>query len=524
MKTAAILAALLTSVVAWNVHDDLLAHPQYVVDLHDDLLANSSAEATLREDTSVSTVSSTPIFMRSASGQAYLCHLPQQKEKSEQEKAINAELSEVAMRKKESDIIFRGLKLLEGMRGHCLYYHQGWWTYKFCYGMEIKQFHAMGPVNGIIPWPPMEDPNAYQFVLGKFSPDLLQIDEGQGTLVHTSAERSYLTQVWTDGTRCDKTGDPRRIDIEYHCAIHMPDVISSIKEVSTCNYKMIVQTPKMCSDAAFVPPQVSNVEDIDCHAVVSDEYYEKKQVEKKRNDEEVLAAMQEHGIEAGDGMNTLENKATAEDAVPAAAEAVTEHDQTKVDEKALPDSAEPPSPEPEHTAGDKPEKSVSDAAKHRSNADLSDEDLDELTLRVKNMIKSLEAAKDKKEKADNIPVVQMSVQIGEDGQLYITQEGNGNANEGELEARIDALMGANDNAKGKLQGQGAGASAQQPDEGYPLSNPAKGFARKVRQSDEKSSRPASNRVYAVHQQKLGNRLGRKLESTEDDESRKRDEL
>ena len=37
----------------------------------------------------------------------------------------------------------KGWELMNGLEGQCLYYASGWWSYSFCYGKEIVQFHAL---------------------------------------------------------------------------------------------------------------------------------------------------------------------------------------------------------------------------------------------------------------------------------------------------------------------------------------------------------------------------------------------
>nr|GFD60541.1 hypothetical protein [Tanacetum cinerariifolium] len=63
----------------------------------------------------------------------------------------------------------RGWELLEGMRGNCIYYLSGWWSYSFCYNNEVKQFHQLPPSRGVPIYPPVEDTSVHSFVLGRFS-------------------------------------------------------------------------------------------------------------------------------------------------------------------------------------------------------------------------------------------------------------------------------------------------------------------------------------------------------------------
>ena len=73
------------------------------------------------------------IFMTSKHGQSYECSFPiigaeqKKREKEEEQLAVETGISEL-------------LKPME--EGPCLIYNKGWWTYEFCYGKLIKQYHV----------------------------------------------------------------------------------------------------------------------------------------------------------------------------------------------------------------------------------------------------------------------------------------------------------------------------------------------------------------------------------------------
>jgi protein OS-9 len=48
-----------------------------------------------------------------------------------------------------------------------------------------------------------------------------------------------------------------------------------IKEITTCSYLMIVDTPRLCHDVAFIPPQENLAHPITCQPVLSDSEAEK---------------------------------------------------------------------------------------------------------------------------------------------------------------------------------------------------------------------------------------------------------
>lgn len=185
----------------------------------------------------------------------------------------------------------RGYDLLRSMSGSCLYFISGWWSYSFCYNTHVKQFHQLPPGKGTPIFPPVEDPATPSYVLGKFGEvrnrfeDVdgvgagtdagLPPQEGEGMTTEIQAKGTsssrYLSQKLSGGTTCDLTGSPRRVEIQFHCHPQSVDRIGWIKEVSTCSYLMVVYTPRLCNDIAFLPPREEKAEGIVCREVVKEE-------------------------------------------------------------------------------------------------------------------------------------------------------------------------------------------------------------------------------------------------------------
>ena len=127
-----------------------------------------------------------------------------------------------------------GSKLLRGMRGTCTYFPDGWWTYSFCYGDRIRQFHQLAPSQNIPVYPPQEDPTTTTFDLGVFinerkgsdagskDRDSWEVVErgsqmsprGDALRLETQGEARYLVQTLTGGTICDLTGRNRKIEVQ----------------------------------------------------------------------------------------------------------------------------------------------------------------------------------------------------------------------------------------------------------------------------------------------------------------------
>jgi protein OS-9 len=250
-------------------------------------------------------------------GQRYLCSIPVIPEEVPQNSTTTAEEAKAEEEKELVRATDRGWELLEGMKGNCIYYLSGWWSYSFCYKNEVKQFHQLPPSRGVPLYPPVEDTSVHSFILGRYQKeDKSKKDTPRKTLgseqgsketfddegnVKDESEKAlelprleskgssrYMVQRLSGGTECDLTGRARKIDVQvslihliattcgvltklqFHCNPQSADKIAMIKETSTCSYLMIVDTPRLCHDVAFIPPQENLAHPITCQPVLAD--------------------------------------------------------------------------------------------------------------------------------------------------------------------------------------------------------------------------------------------------------------
>ena len=317
----------------FSPYDDVLAHPQFDIVFSDsyirekDALAllessqaskpqpsggpsastDSPAQADSDEDNGEIEVSETYEIINLPQSR-YLCAIPT----IAPPPALNHTANELAKAEEARELnraYNKGWELMSGLEGQCLYYMSGWWSYSFCYGKDIVQFHAQP--QGSKAGPPVRDSNTQEYVLGRTSPavpyraqsgnqahhqqqqtttnnnQVQKQTEGAGhqqqdgsstptpgspppnTELQVKGDQRYLVQRLGGGTICDLTNRPRTIEIQYHCNPNgIGDRIGWIKEVMTCTYVMVVQTPRLCSDAAFLPPRESRAHTISCQQVV----------------------------------------------------------------------------------------------------------------------------------------------------------------------------------------------------------------------------------------------------------------
>jgi protein OS-9 len=161
----------------------------------------------------------------------------------------------------------------------CIYFISGWWSYSFCYNKQIKQFHQLPPGNGAPPYPPTEDPTTPSYILGKFPTEkkdktaqkASEDKPGTDVALQTKGESRYLVQKLSGGTICDLTGKERRIEVQFHCHPQSPERIGWIREVATCSYLMVIYTPRLCNDVAFLPPREDKANPITCQEIVTED-------------------------------------------------------------------------------------------------------------------------------------------------------------------------------------------------------------------------------------------------------------
>ena len=120
-------------------------------------------------------------------------------------------------------------------------------------------------------WPPQEDPNTPSYVLGKFERRKKEVLNTDLAELQTKAETSYLVQKLEGGTTCDLTGAARKIEVQFHCNPQLTDRIGWIKETATCAYIMVVYTPRLCNDVAFLPPKETRAHPITCQEILTDD-------------------------------------------------------------------------------------------------------------------------------------------------------------------------------------------------------------------------------------------------------------
>ncbi|KAI2622265.1 glucosidase II beta subunit-like protein-domain-containing protein [Xylaria nigripes] len=302
----------------FSIHHDLLAYPQFEVVFSNAYVSESDAQALLDNvdaahpsyDAGLSSQTDIASTIRPATdnddtfktatrdhaaGESYeiismppyryLCAIPVIEPPPTPNKTAT-ELAKAEEARELARASAHGWDLINELEGTCLHYMSGWWSYRFCYGQDVVQFHAVA--SSVKSGPPMRDITTAEYVLGRVPNshvasrssrrrDQREQNHRQGssggappnTDLLVKGDQRYLVQRMDDGTICDLTGRERTIEVQYHCSPgSTQDRIGWIKEVTTCSYLMLVNTPRLCADVAFQPPKEEKANVISCRAIV----------------------------------------------------------------------------------------------------------------------------------------------------------------------------------------------------------------------------------------------------------------
>ncbi|KAJ2823283.1 Protein OS-9 [Coemansia sp. 'formosensis'] len=256
------------------IMQDMREAPRFQVKILGDLLADSELPKRVAElssgrtsdevlaQSSNNNVVYDPLVLKVGRTWRMLCQMPR----------VNDTLSSDAVPEEEEEeevnpavAIARGAELLEPLKDRCLTYLGGWWTFEYCHNQHVRQSHLLAPDKS-------GATQEIEFRLGAYS-KRIPLDETEQ--VRRIGRSRYLTQVWSGGTLCDMTREPREIEIEYHCDPHGPERIAMVEEVEVCSYAMIINTPRLCADPMFYDTTASAVYDIKCQHVLADADYSK---------------------------------------------------------------------------------------------------------------------------------------------------------------------------------------------------------------------------------------------------------
>ncbi|XP_021060369.1 protein OS-9 isoform X2 [Mus pahari] len=210
-------------------------------------------------------------------------------------------------------------ELLSPMRdAPCLLKTKDWWTYEFCYGRHIQQYH-------------MEDSEIKGDVLylGHYQSSFNWDDETAKASKQHRLKR-YHSQTYGNGSKCDLNGKPREAEVRFLCdegAGISGDYIDRVDEPFSCSYVLTVRTSRLCPHPLLRPPASAAPQAILCHpALQPDEYmaYLQRQAESKQREEKTTEEVQDTDHQVWRGSKAAGAPPKKEDVSPAKEEKESE--------------------------------------------------------------------------------------------------------------------------------------------------------------------------------------------------------
>ncbi|GMF27969.1 unnamed protein product [Phytophthora fragariaefolia] len=133
----------------------------------------------------------------------------------------------------------------------CVTRNEGWWTYEFCFGRSLRQYHRDG--DGRI---------TADFSLGQFDAAANRELERSGSALvsehidatHDVSRPAYL-ELYDHGTFCKEfeSRAPRKAKVFYYCSQGgTSHHILTVKETQTCSYTVKVSSPVLCDHPHFL--------------------------------------------------------------------------------------------------------------------------------------------------------------------------------------------------------------------------------------------------------------------------------
>uniref|UniRef100_A0A8C3W6T3 Endoplasmic reticulum lectin n=1 Tax=Catagonus wagneri TaxID=51154 RepID=A0A8C3W6T3_9CETA len=170
----------------------------------------------------------------------------------------------------------------------CLLKTKDWWTYEFCYGRHIQQYH-------------MEDSEIKGEVLylGYYQSAFDWDDETAKASKQHRLKR-YHSQTYGNGSKCDLNGRPREAEVRFLCdegAGISGDYIDRVDEPLSCSYVLTIRTPRLCPHPLLRPPPSTAPQAILCHPALQPEeymaYIQRQAVDSEQNGDKARDGLQD---------------------------------------------------------------------------------------------------------------------------------------------------------------------------------------------------------------------------------------
>ncbi|XP_041639498.1 protein OS-9 [Cheilinus undulatus] len=143
----------------------------------------------------------------------------------------------------------------------CLLKTKDWWTYEFCHGQYIRQYHLEDTeIKGDI------------LFLGYYESEFDWNNETAKASKQHRLKR-YHSQTYINGSKCDLNGNPRETEVRFVCEEGASDYIARVDEPQSCRYVLTVHTSRICQHPFLKPPSTAKPQGIVCQPALSAQQY-----------------------------------------------------------------------------------------------------------------------------------------------------------------------------------------------------------------------------------------------------------
>lgn len=143
----------------------------------------------------------------------------------------------------------------------CLTKTKDWWTYEFCYGKHIQQYHIEE-----------SEVKGDTLYLGYFQSEFDWNNETAKASKHHKLKR-YHSQMYVNGSKCDLNGKLRETEVRFVCEEGSGDYIARVDEPQSCTYVLTIHTTHICNHPFLRPASNGSPQPIRCHPALSPEQY-----------------------------------------------------------------------------------------------------------------------------------------------------------------------------------------------------------------------------------------------------------
>lgn len=232
------------------------------------------------------------VVMPGKDGQKYLCFLPKVEKAKGEKPIVQQNVTSMIVETEKRIKLKTPDELLEVLKGQCLVRQEGWWSYEFCYHKKIRQFHVE------------DDQVVQEFILGRYDSEATSAFNQNLSDVSTlkdprskDASQRYHAHLYTNGTTCDLTNEPRETEVRFVCS-EPRAMITSFTELSTCKYALTIQSPMLCKHPLFQEERPV-WHTINCNVLHKDQK-EKKPEKEKFVDDGIIMVTEDKGSVADD--------------------------------------------------------------------------------------------------------------------------------------------------------------------------------------------------------------------------------